>query len=59
MVTRIYEAKAWVKHISWDFKCKFGDSTCNSNQKWNNDTCQCECNVSAILTHVFVRIAGI
>ena len=21
----------------------FNSTTCNSNQKWNNDTCQCEC----------------
>ena len=32
-----------VKHISYDFKCKFNSPTCNSNQKWNNDKCQCEC----------------
>ena len=43
MVTRIYEAKTLVKHISCDCKCKFNSATCNSNQKWNNDKCQCEC----------------
>ena len=37
------EAKTLVKHISCDFKCKFNSTTCNSNQKWNNETCQCEC----------------
>ena len=42
MIT-IYEAKTLVKHISFDCKCKFNSATCNSNQKWNNDTCQCEC----------------
>ena len=32
-----------VNHILSDFKCKFNSTTCNSNQKWNNDKCQCEC----------------
>ena len=31
------------KHISCDYKCKLNSSTCNSNKKWNNKTCQCEC----------------
>ena len=43
MTTRAYEAKTLVKHISCDCKCKFNSKTCNSNQKWNNETCQCEC----------------
>ena len=30
------------KHNSCEFKCKFNSATCNSNQKWNNKTCQCE-----------------
>ena len=25
------------------FKCKFSTTICNSNQKWNNKTCQFEC----------------
>ena len=33
--------KQW--HISCDCKCKFNSSACNSKQKWNNKTCQCEC----------------
>ena len=28
------------EHISCDFKCKFNSTICNSNQKWNNKTCQ-------------------
>ena len=32
-----------IKHISCDCKCKFNCTTCNSNQKWNNETCQSEC----------------
>ena len=31
------------KHISCDCKCKFNSTTFNSNQKWNNKICQCEC----------------
>ena len=31
------------EHISWDFKCKFNSTICNSNRKWNNKACQCEC----------------
>ena len=26
-----------------DCKCKFNSTACNSKQKWNNKTCQCEC----------------
>ena len=37
------EAKTMVKHILCGFKCKFNSTTCNSNQKWDNKTCQCEC----------------
>ena len=31
------------KHISCDCKCKFKSTTCDSNQKWNKETCQCQC----------------
>ena len=31
------------KPISCQCKCKFDGKKCNSNQKWNNDKCQCEC----------------
>ena len=37
------EAKAMTEHISCDCKCKFNSATCNSNQQWNNKTCQCKC----------------
>ena len=60
------EAKPMVKHISCDCKFKFSSATFNSNQKWNNETCQCvKVIVSAktiivgILGHVFVRTANI
>ena len=42
MTARINEAKTLVNNISCDYKCKFHNATCNSNQKWN-DICQCEC----------------
>ena len=38
MITKKIEAKTMTKHISCDCKCD-----CNSVQKWNNKTCQCEC----------------
>ena len=31
------------KVISLECKCKFNGRKCNSNQKWNSDKCQCEC----------------
>ena len=33
------------KHIPSGCKCKFNSTTCNSNQKWNNEACQCECKI--------------
>ena len=43
MITNKNEAKAMTEHISRDCKCKFNSTVYNSNQKWNNKTCQCEC----------------
>ena len=43
MITNNNEAKTMKKHISCDCECKFNSTTCNSNQKWNNKTCQYEC----------------
>ena len=39
VITNRIEAKTY---ISYDCKCKFNRTTCNSSQKWNNKTCQCE-----------------
>ena len=39
------EAKKVTKHISRDYKCKFNSAACNSDQKWNNRTCQWECKI--------------
>ena len=44
MITNRNEAKTMVKHIPRDCKCKVNSTTCNSNQKWNNVTCQCDAN---------------
>ena len=33
MITKINEAKTFVKHNSCDCKCKFDSRACNSNQK--------------------------
>ena len=53
--------------MSWDCKCKFSNRTCNSNQKWNNETFQCEGKIIVhakkiiieILADVFARIVNI
>ena len=37
------EAKIMTKHISCDGKYKLNSTKCNSNEKWNNNTCKCEC----------------
>ena len=43
MITNKNEVKTMAKHISCDCKCKFNSTTCNSTQKWKNETYQCEC----------------
>ena len=43
MITRIYEDKRLIKHIWCNWKCKLNSTACNSDQKWNNDICQCAC----------------
>ena len=42
VITSKNESKTIAKHISCDCKCKFNNTICNPNQKWNNKTCQCE-----------------
>ena len=37
MITSINEAKTMMKHAPYDCKCKVNSTTCNSNQKLNND----------------------
>ena len=44
MITNKNEAKTMVKRISCEIvNTNYSTTTCNSNQKWNNETCQCEC----------------
>ena len=43
MITGINESKALTNHMPCESKCKFDGRKCNSNQKWNNDKCWCEC----------------
>ena len=65
IIAIIYEAKASVKYIPCDCKCKFSSTIYNSTQKWNNDKYQCEYKIKVraknivlgILVHVFVKIA--
>ena len=67
IITRINEAKTWTKPISRDCKRKYDSAKCNSNQKWNNETCQCECKIIVstkkiiigIPAHVFVKMVSI
>ena len=42
MITGINESRTFIKHISWECKCKFEERKCSSNQKWNNNKCWCE-----------------
>ena len=68
MVTNKNEVKTMAKHMSWDCKCKFSSTTCNSNEK---RVMQFNLNVNAkiiisakkimvgILAYVFVRIVSI
>ena len=43
VITRINESKSLTKHISCEYKCRFDRRKCNSDQRWNNDKCRCEC----------------
>ena len=42
IIKTINEAKTLAKHLSCNCKCKFVSTASNSNQKWNNKTCQCQ-----------------
>ena len=43
IITNKDEAKAMTEHILCDYRYKFNSTTCNSKQKSNNKTSQCEC----------------
>ena len=70
MITKTNESKTLRKHISCECKCKFDGRKCNSNQKWNNGKCQCECKnlrkrhankniIFGVLVHIIVKIVNI
>ena len=40
IITKLNKAKTMVKHISWDGKIKYNNTTSNSNQKQNSKTRQ-------------------
>ena len=43
MITGINELKTLKKHVSWEYKCRFDERKCNSDQGWNKDKCRCDC----------------
>ena len=43
MITWINESKTLTKHTSCKCKCRFDERKCNSDQRWNNNKCWCEC----------------
>ena len=43
MITELNELKILTKHLLCKCKCQFDGSKYNSNQKWNNKKCWCEC----------------
>ena len=65
MITNKNEAKTMVNHISCDYK--YSSATCNSDQKWNNETSQCEyknyrtCQKTTVRIpeHIFVKKVSI
>ena len=43
------ELKPLIKNIPCEYKCKFDSRKYDSDQKWNNDKCRCECTDSVIM----------
>ena len=43
VIKGINESKTLIRHISYKCKCRFGGRKCNSDQKWNNNKCLCQC----------------
>ena len=37
MIRGIKKSKTLAKHMSWEYKCKFHERKCKSDQWWNND----------------------
>ena len=44
IITEINESKPLTKHLSCECKCRFDAKKCSSNQWWNKNKCQYECN---------------
>ena len=67
MITNKNESKTMVKHVSYDWKCKFNNTICN----WNQNVITKHVNVNVkiivnakdiivgILAHLFLRTASI
>ena len=45
MNKEINESMTLAKHISCEFRYTFCGRKCNSDQKWNNYKCQCDCKI--------------
>ena len=62
MTTKRNEAITLVWHVSSDSKCKFNSAIYNSNQKWNEKTCQCAIHAEKVIVgiagYVFARTAS-
>ena len=54
IITLINESKTLKRHISCECKCKVHGRKCNSNQKWNNDICWCECKKHNICEKAYI-----
>ena len=61
MVTQTNELTALAKHI-YKSKYRFDEEKRNSDQRWNNDKCRCECknamNVKKIIFRTFLHVTA-
>ena len=55
MIASINESKTLTKHLSCECKYKFDETKCNSNQWWNDDKCQCQCQKCHICEKDYVQ----
>ena len=54
MITGITESKTLTKNMSCKCKCKLNVTKCNSDQRWNNDKCRCECRKTHVCAKYYV-----
>ena len=69
LIAGINESKTLKEHVSFKWEYTFHGKKCNSDPKWNNDKCRCECKnpkehdvckkLYFELLHVFVKIVNI